>query len=128
MIWLLYKYYSICLFIRCLHYITIDICNIYKNKQVMNIVSILKWKEIKFVSNVFSNMVCTGAYDEEDAAARAYDLAALKYWGRDTILNFPVNFLWIQTNTNTNLIRKYTWYLFALQSLLFSWTNTIFLI
>lgn len=34
-----------------------------------------------------------GAYDEEEAAARAYDLAALKYWGRDTLLNFPVIFL-----------------------------------
>ncbi|KAB2611572.1 AP2-like ethylene-responsive transcription factor [Pyrus ussuriensis x Pyrus communis] len=32
-----------------------------------------------------------GAYDDEEAAARAYDLAALKYWGRDTILNFPVS-------------------------------------
>ncbi|GJT05849.1 AP2-like ethylene-responsive transcription factor [Tanacetum coccineum] len=31
-----------------------------------------------------------GAYDEEDVAAHAYDLAALKYWGEDTILNFPV--------------------------------------
>ncbi|KAL9862722.1 AP2-like ethylene-responsive transcription factor [Arabidopsis thaliana] len=31
-----------------------------------------------------------GAYDEEEAAARAYDLAALKYWGRDTLLNFPL--------------------------------------
>ena len=31
-----------------------------------------------------------GAYDDEEAAARAYDLAALKYWGLDTILNFPV--------------------------------------
>ncbi|CAN8305035.1 unnamed protein product [Cochlearia groenlandica] len=31
-----------------------------------------------------------GAYDEEYAAARAYDLAALKYWGGDTILNFPL--------------------------------------
>ncbi|VVB11555.1 unnamed protein product [Arabis nemorensis] len=32
-----------------------------------------------------------GAYDEEEAAARAYDLAALKYWGRDTLLNFPLS-------------------------------------
>ncbi|CAH8330239.1 unnamed protein product [Eruca vesicaria subsp. sativa] len=32
-----------------------------------------------------------GAYDEEAAAARAYDLAALKYWGRDTLLNFPLS-------------------------------------
>ncbi|OAY79101.1 AP2-like ethylene-responsive transcription factor [Ananas comosus] len=31
-----------------------------------------------------------GAYDDEEAAARAYDLAALKYWGHDTILNFPL--------------------------------------
>ncbi|CAN1258575.1 Ethylene-responsive transcription factor WRI1 [Linum perenne] len=31
-----------------------------------------------------------GAYDEEEAAARTYDLAALKYWGPATTLNFPV--------------------------------------
>ncbi|KAL8166716.1 hypothetical protein V2J09_008215 [Rumex salicifolius] len=30
-----------------------------------------------------------GAYDCEEDAARTYDLAALKYWGPDTILNFP---------------------------------------
>ena len=33
-----------------------------------------------------------GAYDDEEAAAHAYDLAALKYWGHDTILNFQVHF------------------------------------
>ncbi|RRT52052.1 hypothetical protein B296_00050705 [Ensete ventricosum] len=31
-----------------------------------------------------------GAYDDEEAAARAYDLAALKYWGPETALNYPV--------------------------------------
>ncbi|KAJ4950891.1 hypothetical protein NE237_027723 [Protea cynaroides] len=31
-----------------------------------------------------------GAYDDEGAAARAYDLAALKYWGQETTLNFPL--------------------------------------
>ncbi|CAO2211080.1 unnamed protein product [Urochloa humidicola] len=31
-----------------------------------------------------------GAYDDEDAAARAHDLAALKYWGPGTVLNFPL--------------------------------------
>lgn len=37
------------------------------------------------------DLFVTGAYDDEDAAARAYDLAALKYWGPETLLNFPVN-------------------------------------
>ncbi|PON70398.1 AP2/ERF transcription factor, partial [Parasponia andersonii] len=32
-----------------------------------------------------------GAYDDEEAAAHAYDLAALKYWGHETILNFPLS-------------------------------------
>ncbi|WCJ20808.1 Integrase-type DNA-binding superfamily protein [Euphorbia peplus] len=32
-----------------------------------------------------------GAYDEEESAARAYDLAALKYWGSSTFTNFPIS-------------------------------------
>lgn len=38
-----------------------------------------------------------GAYDDEEAAARAYDLAALKYWGPGTLINFPVRYcmMWL---------------------------------
>ncbi|XWS57096.1 hypothetical protein CRYUN_Cryun09bG0142100 [Craigia yunnanensis] len=32
-----------------------------------------------------------GAYDSEEAAAQTYDLAALKYWGTKTTLNFPID-------------------------------------
>ncbi|XP_054808056.1 AP2-like ethylene-responsive transcription factor At1g79700 [Prosopis cineraria] len=35
--------------------------------------------------------VYLGAYTDEAAAARAYDLAALKYWGTSTFTNFPVS-------------------------------------
>lgn len=42
-----------------------------------------------FVADGFS----IGAYDDEEAAARAYDLAALKYWGPGTLINFPVRLL-----------------------------------
>ncbi|KAL3840780.1 hypothetical protein ACJIZ3_025371 [Penstemon smallii] len=32
-----------------------------------------------------------GGYDKEEKAARAYDLAALKYWGSATHINFPLS-------------------------------------
>ncbi|KAJ1273237.1 hypothetical protein BS78_06G263900 [Paspalum vaginatum] len=35
-----------------------------------------------------ASVVC--GYDKEEKAARAYDLAALKYWGSSTTTNFPV--------------------------------------
>ncbi|XP_051150351.1 AP2-like ethylene-responsive transcription factor At1g16060 [Andrographis paniculata] len=46
------------------------------------------WNEAQ---NKKGRQVYLGAYDEEEAAAHAYDLAALKYWGQDTILNFPLS-------------------------------------
>ncbi|XP_026426624.1 ethylene-responsive transcription factor WRI1-like [Papaver somniferum] len=41
------------------------------------------------IQNKKGRQVYLGAYDDEEAAAHTYDLAALKYWGPDTILNFP---------------------------------------
>ncbi|KAI5061210.1 hypothetical protein GOP47_0023715 [Adiantum capillus-veneris] len=46
------------------------------------------WNETQ---NKKGKQVYLGAYDEEEAAARAYDLAALKYWGPGTLINFPVS-------------------------------------
>ncbi|KAJ8648561.1 hypothetical protein MRB53_001584 [Persea americana] len=43
------------------------------------------------VQNKKGRQVYLGAYDDEEAAAHTYDLAALKYWGPDTILNFPLD-------------------------------------
>lgn len=39
--------------------------------------------------------VLIGGYDKEEKAARAYDLAALKYWGTTTTTNFPVSYLFL---------------------------------
>lgn len=46
------------------------------------------WNESQ---NKKGRQVYLGAYDDEEAAGHAYDLAALKYWGQDTILNFPLS-------------------------------------
>lgn len=46
------------------------------------------WNESQ---NKKGRQVYLGAYADEEAAAHAYDLAALKYWGQDTVLNFPLS-------------------------------------
>ncbi|XP_022764673.1 ethylene-responsive transcription factor WRI1-like [Durio zibethinus] len=42
------------------------------------------------IQNKKGRQVYLGAYDSEEAAARTYDLAALKYWGPETTLNFSI--------------------------------------
>ncbi|KAG6677702.1 ethylene-responsive transcription factor WRI1-like isoform X1 [Carya illinoinensis] len=42
------------------------------------------------IQNKKGRQVYLGAYDNEEAAAHTYDLAALKYWGSETTLNFPI--------------------------------------
>ncbi|XP_057820694.2 ethylene-responsive transcription factor WRI1 isoform X2 [Cryptomeria japonica] len=44
------------------------------------------WNESR---NKKGRQVYLGAYEDEETAAHAYDLAALKYWGSETTLNFP---------------------------------------
>jgi len=35
--------------------------------------------------------VYLGGYEKEEESGRAYDLAALKYWGTTTTTNFPIS-------------------------------------
>ncbi|XP_047317485.1 ethylene-responsive transcription factor WRI1-like [Impatiens glandulifera] len=50
--------------------------------------------------------VYLGAYNEEEAAARAYDLAAIKYWGPATFINFPVSDYEIEIEAMKNQTRE----------------------
>lgn len=47
-----------------------------------------------------------GGYDKEEKAARAYDLAALKYWGTTTTTNFPVSFSFVPLFENEHVCMK----------------------
>lgn len=55
--------------------------------SIIFIIMVCKWS-IRMMSPVLADL--SGAYDEEESAAGAYDLAALKFWGTSTYTNFPV--------------------------------------
>ncbi|XP_050124677.1 AP2-like ethylene-responsive transcription factor ANT [Malus sylvestris] len=50
--------------------------------------------------------VYLGGYDMEEKAARAYDLAALKYWGSATHINFPLDNYTAQLEEMKNMSRQ----------------------
>ncbi|XP_056163201.1 AP2-like ethylene-responsive transcription factor AIL1 isoform X3 [Syzygium oleosum] len=47
-----------------------------------------------------------GGYDKEEKAARAYDLAALKYWGPTTHINFPLSIYEKELEEMKNMTRQ----------------------
>ncbi|KAM7525461.1 hypothetical protein LguiA_015363 [Lonicera macranthoides] len=55
----------------------------------MEVITAIKSKEGPGSRRSLSSAV-ERAYDEEESAATAYDLAAIKYWGTSTFTNFPV--------------------------------------
>nr|AZL19509.1 transcription factor AP26 [Fragaria x ananassa] len=50
--------------------------------------------------------VYLGGYDKEEKAARAYDLAALKYWGTSTTTNFPISYYEKEVEEMKNCTRQ----------------------
>ncbi|XP_068660172.1 AP2-like ethylene-responsive transcription factor AIL1 [Aristolochia californica] len=50
--------------------------------------------------------VYLGGYDKEEKAARAYDLAALKYWGPTTHINFPLSTYEKELDEMKNMTRQ----------------------
>ncbi|KAL0653075.1 hypothetical protein Bca4012_095766 [Brassica carinata] len=48
----------------------------------------------------------TRAYDDEEATARAYDLAALKYWGPGTLISFQVRGVVVAEEISGGAVKK----------------------
>ena len=65
----------------------VDILNFFSSIPFLILVILLCYVLLKSLNS----LLFPGAYDDEEAAARAYDLAALKYWGPGTLINFPVS-------------------------------------
>ncbi|KAG6493665.1 hypothetical protein ZIOFF_048658 [Zingiber officinale] len=57
-------------------------------------------------SVLFRCPVYLGGYDKEEKAARAYDLAAIKYWGPTTHTNFPLSTYEKELQAMKNMTRQ----------------------
>lgn len=75
-----------------MHYL-VHISSVYLGKPFFRIDKNAKKTFIKLtriiVTEIFRYAI-SGGYDMEEKAARAYDCAALKYWGVSTHINFHV--------------------------------------
>jgi AP2-like factor (ANT lineage) len=60
----------------------------------------------KYIVGALLLTVYLGGYDKEDKAARAYDLAALKYWGSSTTINFPLSTYEAELEVMKNMTRQ----------------------
>ncbi|CAK9179885.1 unnamed protein product [Ilex paraguariensis] len=62
-----------------------------KEDKVRMIMKLRSHHSISWHFDLLFAYSASGGYDKEEKAARAYDLAALKYWGPTTHINFPLS-------------------------------------
>ncbi|GKV00811.1 hypothetical protein SLEP1_g13435 [Rubroshorea leprosula] len=60
-------------------------------KEYTNRLCFIHFVFFGFLTAAKFSTVYLGGYDKEEKAAKAYDLAALKYWGPTTHINFPLS-------------------------------------
>ncbi|GLJ42087.1 hypothetical protein SUGI_0871560 [Cryptomeria japonica] len=58
------------------------------------------------LSRLVIELFTVGEYEQEESAARAYDLAALKYWVPDALTNFPIKIYEGELKEMKNMSKK----------------------
>ncbi|PPD95274.1 hypothetical protein GOBAR_DD07682 [Gossypium barbadense] len=59
--------------------------------ELCNCVILIDCVAFRYCLREREDLVYLGGYDKEEKASRAYDLAALKYWGPTATINFPIS-------------------------------------